>query len=109
MHIRITSYNVCYTKLLRKIARGLLEQKLAACVNILDNVESMYWWDDKIEESSEVVLIIKCLMRKVHTVIPAIRELHPYEVPCISAWPVLKANVDFIKWVEKITDPQEEA
>ncbi len=93
----------------RKIARGLLEQKLVACANIIDNVDSLFWWDGRIEETSETVLIIKCLMRKVHLIIPAIRELHPYDVPCVTAMPVLKANMDFVKWVEDVTDPQEEA
>ncbi len=91
-----------------KIGRALLEKRLVACVNVFDGVQSLYWWQGKIEESSEAVLIAKTQMRLVNACVEAVKPLHPYEVPCITGIPVLKANPDYIRWVITETEPKED-
>ena len=93
-----------------KIGRALLEKHLVACVNIIDGVTSLYWWEGKLEEATESVLIAKTQMRLVNACVAAIKPLHPYELPCITGIPVLKANPDYIRWVIAETEPtQDEA
>lgn len=91
------------------IARELLQRKIVACANIFDPVSSMYWWEGKIEEASETVMLCKTRMRDVPRAIKAVKELHPYDVPCVTATPILKANLDYIKWVESICAEGEES
>ena len=74
-----------------KIAKTLLEEKLVGCANIIPGMESMYWWEGKIETSSEHILILKVLKTSdaQDLVTKRVKELHPYEVPCIMTIPVL--------------------
>ncbi len=82
-----------------KIARLLVENKLAACVNILPNLTSVYSWQGQIETSHEHLLIIKSLMQSYELMQTMIREHHPYEVPEIIAVPVEKGLPDYINWI----------
>ena len=66
----------------REIARILVEEKLAACCNLIP-IESVYWWEDKVETASEVVVLAKTLERKLEKVINRVKSIHDYEVPCI--------------------------
>src|SRR3990167_3153421 len=71
------------------LARHLLEQRLAACVNIQTGVQSVYWWQGAIEEASEVSLMIKTSMPRYPELEAAIKALHPYQVPEIIAFPIV--------------------
>ncbi|WII71313.1 divalent-cation tolerance protein CutA [Bdellovibrio sp. 22V] len=86
-----------------KIAKALLEEKIIGCANIIPGMESMYWWEGKIETSSEYILILKTL--KTPDAEKRIRErvqaLHPYEVPCVMTLPVLGINDSYKKWLEE--------
>jgi len=66
----------------QKIARVLVEEKLAACCNLLP-IQSVYWWKGKVEEGSEVVVLAKTLEKNVEKVINRVKAIHEYEVPCI--------------------------
>jgi len=82
-----------------KIARGLLEKRLAACVNVVSPVKSFYWWRGKIEEAGEVLLIIKTRRRHLNSLMASVVELHSYEVPEIVSLPILDGSPEYLKWV----------
>jgi periplasmic divalent cation tolerance protein len=85
------------------ISRTLLTEKLIGCANIIPGMTSMYWWEGKIETSSEYILILKTLessdARK--NLEKRVQELHPYEIPCIMALPVAGINDSFKNWLEQ--------
>ena len=95
----------------KKIGRMLLEKRLAACVNLLDAMQSMYWWEGTIEESREAVIIAKTTRRLVSSLITAVKESHSYECPCIVSLPIEAGNPAFLRWIydETGTPPPEEA
>ncbi|MCJ2163980.1 MULTISPECIES: divalent-cation tolerance protein CutA [unclassified Pseudodesulfovibrio] len=87
------------------IGTVLVERRLAACVNILDGMKSVYWWQGKMERAEEAVLIAKTRTELVDDLIEAVKAMHGYEVPCIVALPVEGGNRDFLDWVQKETVP----
>jgi periplasmic divalent cation tolerance protein len=91
----------------RRIARELVESRLAACVNIIDGMRSFYWWEGKIQEDRETVLIAKTKDALVPSLIEKVRSLHSYTVPCIVSLPILEGYAPFLKWVnEETREPQ---
>jgi len=92
-----------------RIARALLEKRLVACANILENATSLYWWDGQIQGDQECVMICKTQMRLVDKAAALIEELHPYDVPCVTAMPILKATRAYAEWVLTETSPPEES
>lgn len=88
----------------RRIARTLLERRLIACAN-LSPVESLYWGDKKIEESVEVAMFCKTRKNLVPEVVRAVRELHPYEVPCAVAFELGDGEPTYYRWLEDETAP----
>jgi periplasmic divalent cation tolerance protein len=85
----------------RKIARHLVEQRLAACVNIVTQIESIYRWHGKVESAREWLLLIKTTVERFPDVRDAIRELHSYEVPeCISI-SVEEGSAAYLEWIER--------
>ncbi|OGB88599.1 dihydroorotate dehydrogenase [candidate division WOR-1 bacterium RIFCSPLOWO2_02_FULL_46_20] len=87
----------------RKIGRVLVESRLAACVNIIDKMESIYWWQGKIEQGNEAVLIAKTKEMLMPKLIAKVKALHSYECPCIVALPVSNGNKQFLEWIENET------
>jgi periplasmic divalent cation tolerance protein len=83
----------------KKIARAAVEERLAACANILGGIESVYWWDGKVCEGKEVALVLKTSDEKKQVLIDRIRELHSYECPCIVCLPIVDGNPGFLKWI----------
>ena len=88
-----------------RIARTLIEQKLAACVNRLPAVDSVYRWQGAIERTVEVPLLIKSTRERLPEIQEAIRALHPYEVPEIVAIPVVAGLPAYLRWVVDETQP----
>ncbi len=84
-----------------KIARALLKEKLAACVNIVDNVQSFFWWKGSIDNGSESLLIIKTKKARFKALVKEVREQHSYDVPEIIALPVVDGSGDYLKWIEE--------
>src|ERR1700722_5802183 len=87
----------------KKLGRQLVEEQLAACANILPGATSIFRWQGKLEEASEVVLILKTPEQKLETLIERAKALHSYDCPCIEALPVVDGNRDFLEWVVRAT------
>jgi len=81
------------------IARKIVEGRLAACVNLLPAVRSIYQWEGKIEEAGEVTLLLKTTQARYAELEAAIREAHPYDVPEIIAVPVTAGLPAYLDWV----------
>lgn len=84
----------------RRIAEGLLERRLAACVNIIPKVTSIFRWKDKVQEDEEWLLLIKTTKDAFERVREALKELHPYEVPECIALPIEEGNEEYLKWID---------
>lgn len=83
----------------REMARTLVEERLAACANIIPKMESFYWWEGKIENDEEALLMIKTSYQKVEDLIRYMQENHPYEVPDIISVPIMEGLPDYINWM----------
>ncbi|NCB56927.1 MAG: divalent-cation tolerance protein CutA [Gammaproteobacteria bacterium] len=89
----------------RALAQTLLNEKLAACVNLIPQVTSLYCWQGKMEESQEVQLVIKSRRTLFGVLQQRIQTLHPYEVPEILAMPVLNGSPAYLQWLQEQTTP----
>lgn len=87
-----------------RLARTLLDRKLAACINILPGVKSLYTWKGANESTEEFLLLIKTLSNAYQAVEQAILELHPYELPEIIAVPIGAGLPGYLAWVTENTD-----
>jgi periplasmic divalent cation tolerance protein len=83
-----------------RIGRTVIEERLAACINILSPVRSIYRWKGKIEAADEVVAIFKTHHWRSDALIERIAALHSYDTPCIASWPIDKILADYADWVE---------
>jgi periplasmic divalent cation tolerance protein len=86
-----------------KIARTLVEEQLAACVNLFPGVRSIYRWQGQIEDGTEIFLVIKTQRHLVDSVISRIRKLHSYAVPEIIALPIVAGSPDYLAWLADST------
>lgn len=85
------------------IGRVLVEERLVACVNIIDGMTSMYWWEGKLESAQEAVLIAKSTEDRIEAVIARVKSLHSYACPCVVAWPITRGNPDYLQWIHDET------
>ncbi len=83
------------------ISRKLLEEKLAACINVVDNVKSLFWWKGGIDEANEALMIIKTRLDLLEKLIETVRRLHSYTVPEIIALPIIAGHIDYLKWIDE--------
>ena len=88
------------SKTARKIARSLVELRLAACVNLLENATSFYRWQGKQVKSREALLVIKAPRENFDRIERYLRMAHPYELPELIAWPVSRGSSKYLAWVE---------
>ncbi len=88
----------------QKIAKILVENKLAACVNIIQNVFSIYRWKGKIEEDNEHLLIIKTIENKADLIIQKISEIHSYTVPECIGIKLEKGSEKYLKWIKEVVE-----
>jgi periplasmic divalent cation tolerance protein len=85
------------------IARALVQEKLAACVNILPGVASIYTWKGKVEEGVEVLLLIKSRSSLWKKVTARVKQLHSYSVPEVVTIPIAAGNPDYLRWIREST------
>ena len=83
-----------------RIGRLVVEERLAACVNVLGPIRSIYRWKDAIESADEIAAIFKTTLAQADLLITRIAGLHSYEVPCIATWPIDKILDSYAEWVE---------
>jgi periplasmic divalent cation tolerance protein len=83
----------------RRIGKELVVARLAACVNILDNMNSFYMWQGEIQDDTEVVIIAKTTEDRLPALIEKVKALHSYDCPCIVAIPVSGGNQAFLNWI----------
>ena len=81
------------------ISRIILENRLGACVNIMEKIESLFWWKGKIEESSEALMIVKSKERLLDKLINLIKKNHSYKNPEIISIPITKGSEEYLNWV----------
>ena len=92
----------------KNIGQKLVEQNLAACVNLLENMISIYKWEDKLEEGQEVVMIAKTRKILMPKLIETVNSLHSYDCACILELPIQGGNLKFLSWIETETEVPEE-
>lgn len=83
-----------------KIGRELVAKRLAACVNVFAQMESIYRWEGKIDQSTEAVLIAKTEASRVQPLIQEVKRLHSYKVPCVLTIEVKEGNPEYLKWLK---------
>lgn len=90
----------------RRVSELLLQRKLAVCVNIMRNIESMYLWSGVVAKSEEVAVIIKTRIELVHDVMSEVKRVHSYAVPCVLQVIVGNVDADYESWVESVLPKQ---
>jgi periplasmic divalent cation tolerance protein len=89
----------------RRIGTTVVSERLAACANLLGPIESVYWWEGRVQTGAEVALILKTRSSLVDELIRRVKELHSYQCPAILSCPILGGNVDFLRWITDETSP----
>ena len=85
----------------QRIGRALVERRLAACVNVVPAIKSYYWWQGRLVEDSEALLLVKTLDGALDALERTVRELHSYTVPAISAIPVERVHEPYLRWMHE--------
>ena len=98
--IFVTTKNVIEAN---KIAKSLVSQKLIACANIIKGVTSVFWWDNKAQQASECLLVIKSRKSLFPKIAKAVKSLHSYSVPEVIALPIIAGNKEYLNWVKDST------
>lgn len=89
-----------------RLARALVGERLAACVNLLPGMRSWYWWEGRIDETAEVVLIAKTTVANMDAVVARVTTLHSYTTPCVVFLPVVGGNPPFLDWLRGEVPPR---
>ncbi len=84
----------------QKIAGALLKRRQAACVNIVPEVSSHFWWQDKLDSTQESLLVIKTKDTLLPDIIKSVKKIHSYSVPEIIAIPIVGGNQDYLDWID---------
>ncbi len=88
------------------ISEALLNERLAACANVVESIKSTYWWKGKLEHENESLIILKTQESKFDSLAARAKELHSYENPEIVAVPILKGSSDYLGWIDEEVDPK---
>ena len=91
----------------RSVAARLVEERLAACGNVLEGVTSVFWWEGAVQDEPEVLVILKTTRAHADRLTERIREVHPYDVPEVLALPVERGLQEYMDWVRDETGPTE--
>lgn len=84
----------------KKVGNVLVEEKLAACVNIISSIESIYLWKGEIEDDQESLLIAKTKVSNIDKIIKKVKEIHSYETPAILAIPIIEGSKDYLDYLD---------
>jgi periplasmic divalent cation tolerance protein len=84
-----------------RISRLVVEERLAACVNVLGPIRSIYRWKGTVDSAEEIGAIFKTTVAQADSLITRIAGLHSYEVPCIATWPIDKILYSYAEWVDE--------
>lgn len=87
----------------KALGRALVEERLAACINLFHSMTPIYRWEGEICEGQEVVLLAKTRASLLEEVTAFVQERHGYECPCVVALPLVGGNPDFLRWIEEET------
>ena len=85
----------------RRIAEVLLGERKAACVNIVPKVDSLFWWQGKLDSAQESLLIVKAKTSLLNEIVTLVREIHSYDTPEIIALPIVGGNQAYLDWIDK--------
>lgn len=91
----------------KAIASKLINEKLAACVNMIPGIQSMYWWEGKVETDSEVLLMIKSRAQLFDALSKVVVDTHPYDVPEVIAVPITNGNKGYLDWLASSTEKED--
>ena len=86
-----------------RIAAALIQERLAACANLIPGMISLYHWEGEVKQDQEFILIAKTTAERVGALTQRVKALHSYEVPCVVALPIEGGNADFIRWLHTET------
>ena len=85
----------------QEVAKALLNNRLAACVNIVPKINSIFWWNDTLDSAQENLLIVKSRASLLNEIVKLVKEVHSYETPEIVALPIIDGNPDYLDWISK--------
>ncbi|NWF51873.1 MAG: divalent-cation tolerance protein CutA [Nitrospirae bacterium] len=86
-----------------RIAKSLVENRIAGCINIIRDIRSIYSWRGNIEDEKEVLMVAKTKKGLFDTLIEEVKKLHSYTVPEIIALPIIEGSEDYLKWLKEVT------
>lgn len=90
-----------------RIARSAVEERLAACVNVIPNMRSFYRWEGYVQDEGEYLLLIKTNRDRVTALKERVVKLHPYDVPCVTVLPIADGHPPYLAWIQGETRLQE--
>jgi periplasmic divalent cation tolerance protein len=83
-----------------RIANLLVSEKKVACVNIIDGIHSIFFWEGKVSSEEEALLVVKTKENLLEDVITTVKNIHPYTVPEVIALPIIRGNLDYLSWID---------
>jgi periplasmic divalent cation tolerance protein len=101
MSLRVVLITAPDADLAERLARGIVEARLAACVNVVPGVTSHYRWRGRLQKDAEVLLIAKTTSAKVKRLVQYVKDNHSYELPETIALPIVAGSADYLKWVRE--------
>lgn len=87
-----------------RVGKEVVLARLAACANVIDGMESIYWWEGKLEMGREAILIFKSRSALLADLTALVKQHHSYSVPCVVAIPIVGGNPDYLDWFSRETN-----
>ncbi|MBX6368992.1 MAG: divalent-cation tolerance protein CutA [Rhodospirillales bacterium] len=89
-----------------RLARTIVAERLAACANVIPGMRSVYWWEGKVSEAAETVVVFKTRSDRFEALAARVKALHSYECPCVVALPVTAGLAPYLEWIESESTPR---